>query len=148
MPQTRFKTTLLGNQTGPTGMVVPPENLAALGTSKKPSVLVSVNGYTYQSTVAVMGGQFMIGFAAVHRLATGLKAGDPIDVTLTLETAPRVVEVPPDLAAALDAATLRPAFDASAPSKRKEWVRQVTEAKTVETRARRVEKVVAALREI
>ncbi len=143
MTQTRFKTTLAGKETGPTGIVVPPENLAELGKGKKPSVLVSVNGYSYPNTVAVMGGQFMVGFAAEHRRATGLKAGDAIEVVLTLETAPRLVEVPPDLAAALQSAALRPAFDASAPSRRKEWARMVTEAKAADTRARRVKKVLA-----
>jgi hypothetical protein len=107
MTETHFTTTLTGAETGPTGFVVPPENVAALGSGKRPAVLVRVNGHAYQSTVAVMAGDFMIGFAAVHRAATGLKAGDRIDVVLTLETAPRVVEVPQDLATALDAAGLR-----------------------------------------
>ena len=146
MTQTRFTTTLSGTATGPTGIVVPPDAIAALGQGKKPAVLVSVNGYDYPSTVAVMGGAFMIPFASDHRKATGLKAGDAIEVVLTLETAPRQVEVPVDLAAALDEAGLRAAFDASAPSRRKEWVRQVVEAKAVETRARRVEKVVGEVR--
>jgi hypothetical protein len=143
MTQTRFITTLSGKDTGPTGIVVPPEHIAALGEGKKPSVLVTVNGYAYPSTVGVMGGVSMIPFAAEHRKATGLSAGDQIEVTLTLETAPRVVEVPEVLASALEAAGLRVAFDAASPSRRKEWVRQVSEAKGEETRARRLAKVVA-----
>jgi Bacteriocin-protection, YdeI or OmpD-Associated/Domain of unknown function (DUF1905) len=146
MVETRFTTTLSGRETGPTGIVVPPACVAALGAGKKPGVQVRVNGHAYPSTVAVMGGQSMIPFAAEHRKATGLKAGDPIDVTLTLETAPRTVDVPDDLAAALQAANLRAAFDASAPSKRKEWVRQVVEAKAADTRVLRVHKVVEGLR--
>ena len=93
-----------------------------------------------------MGGAFMIPFAADHRKATGLVAGDPIEVVLTLETAPRVGEMPEDLAAALATAGLREAFDTSAASKRKEWVRQVAEAKAAATRTRRVEKVVGEVR--
>ncbi len=88
----------------------------------------------------------MIPFAADHRKATGLVAGDPIEVVLTLETAPRVGEMPEDLAAALATAGLREAFDTSAASKRKEWVRQVAEAKAAATRTRRVEKVVGEVR--
>lgn len=145
MTESHFKTTLSGQETGPAGMVVPPECVAALGTSKKPAVLVTVNGYSYESTVAVMGGVFMIGFAAEHRRATGLKAGDPIDVTLTLLTAPRVVEVPPDMGLAMANAGLRVAFDAAAPSRRKEMVRLVTDAKTPETRERRIQKVLSDL---
>ncbi len=146
MIQTRFSTTLGGKETGPTGFVVPPENVAALGAGKRPAVLVSVNGYAYQNTVAVMGGVFKIGFAAEHRQATGIKAGDAIEVILTLETAPRVVEVPDDLARALAAAGLRAAFDTLAPSHRKEWVRSVTEAKAADTRARRIDKAVSGVR--
>ena len=143
----RFTTTLSGQATGPTGIVVPPEAIAALAAGKKPAVLVSVNGYDYPSTVAVMAGAYMIPFASDHRKATGLKAGDAIEVVLTLETTPRQVEVPADLAEALDAAGLRAAFDGSAPSRRKEWVRQVAEAKAADTRARRVVKVVGEVGE-
>jgi hypothetical protein len=129
-----------------TGIQVPDEAVAALGKGKRPPVKVTVNGYTYRSTVATMGGVFMIGFSAEHRAATGIKAGDPIEVTLELDEAPRTVEVPADLAAALEAAGLRAAFDTSAPSKRKEFVRQVEEAKSEETRQRRIAKVVDGLR--
>ena len=111
----------------------------------KPAVEVTVNGYAYATTVGFMGGVAMLPFSSDHRKASGLKAGDPIEVTLTLQTAPRLVEVPQDLAATLEAAGQRAAFDASAPSRRKEWVRQVVEAKTAETRARRVAKVVGDL---
>ena len=148
MGETRFSTVLSGKPTGPTGptgIAVPPEHIAALGGSKKPAVQVKVNGYAYATTVGFIGGLSMLPFPADHRKASGLQSGDAIDVVLTLETAPRVVEVPQDLAAALSAAGQRAAFDASAPSLRKEWVRQVVEVKAAETRARRVEKVVGGL---
>ena len=144
--KTTFKTKLAGTIEGPTGIEVPPENIAALGTSKKPAVKVNVNGHAYLSTVAVMGGKFMIPFSSAHRAATGIKAGDKIDVTLELDTEPRTVELPEDLAKALAKVKgARAAFDASAPSKRKEFVRQVVEAKVQETRERRIAKIVADL---
>lgn len=146
MPATTFTTKLAGTATGPTGIEVPAKNIAVLGESKKPAVKVTVNGYSYASTVAVMGGKFMVPFASNHRAATGLKAGDKIEVTLELDSAPRVYELPPELADALARAKgARAKFDAAAPSKRKEWVRQVSEAKAADTRDRRIAKIVAEL---
>ncbi len=142
---TSFKTTLKseGNNTG---LEVPPENIAELGSSKRPPVIVTVSGYTYRSTVAVMGGRFMIPFSAAHREASGIKAGDAVAVTLELDEAPRTVDVPADLAAALaEKAGARKAFDALAFSKRKEFVRQVEDARTQETRERRIAGSVARL---
>jgi hypothetical protein len=144
--KTTFSTTLhQAEGMNATGIQVPEETVTALGKGKRPPVKVTVNGYTYRSTVAPMGDVFMISFAAEHRAASGIQAGDAIEVTLELDEAPRTVEVPADLATALEAAGLRAAFDASAPSKRKEFVRQVEEAKTDETRQRRIAKVVAGL---
>ncbi len=102
------------------------------------TVTVDVNGYVYASTIGVMGGRFLIPFSADKRAATGLSGGDPISVDLILDTAPRTVEVPDDLAAALDAAGARAAFDALAPSARKAHVANVEGAKTADTRARRI----------
>lgn len=132
----------LGNNTG---IEVPSEVVEQLASGKKPKVVVDVNGFEYRSTVAVMGGKFLIPFSADKRAATGLAGGDPIRVTLTLDTAPREVEVPADLAAALDDAGLRATFDALAPSYRKAHVTSVEGAKAAETRARRVAAVVAKL---
>lgn len=142
--KTTFKTTIkqIGNNTG---IEVPPENLAELGSSKKPAVKVTVNGYSYSNTVAVMGGKYMISLSSAHRAASGLKGGDAVEVTLELKTAPRTVEVPADLQKALEGAGLEEVFAKQAPSKRKEFVRQIEEAKTAETRARRLEKIVAQL---
>jgi hypothetical protein len=142
--KTTFRTNifLMGNNTG---LEVPPENIAELGAGKKPAVKVSVNGYVYNSTVAVMGGKHLIAFNSAHRAASGLKGGDAVEVTLELETTLRSVEVPSDLQAALSEAKLGEVFEKQAPSKRKESVRQVEEAKTAETRARRIEKIVAQL---
>jgi hypothetical protein len=140
-----FTSKLQGSADGPTGIEVPAKIIDAIDAGKKPAVSVDVNGYTYRSTVAVMGGKFMIPFSSAHRAASGIKAGDAIKVTLALDTAPREAEVPDDLAQALAKAKARAKFDALAPSRKKEAVRQVTEAKAAETRARRIEKIVAEL---
>ncbi len=128
-----------------TGIVVPPEVMSALSTSKKPAVKVTVNGYTYRSTVAVMGGEFMISLSSENRKAAGLKGDEELEVKLELDTEPRTVEIPSDLRAALSKGNLLDAFEKVAPSGRKEFVRQVAEAKTAETRKRRIEKIVEAL---
>jgi hypothetical protein len=140
----KFATTLVGGDTkNVLGMVVPPDLVAALGAGKRPPVKVTINGYTYRSTVAVMGGDYMIGVAAEHRApAGGVAAGDRVEVTLELDAGPREVAVPEDLAAALADAGLRGKFDALAYSHRKEHVRVIDEAKTAETRARRIAKAV------
>ncbi|HNP71777.1 MAG TPA: YdeI/OmpD-associated family protein [Kouleothrix sp.] len=145
--KTTFTTTIqaTGNNTG---IEVPPENVAELGSSKKPAVTVHVSGYSYSSTVAVMGGRFMIPLSKAHREAAGLSAGETVEVTLELETAPRTTHVPDDLRAALATAGAEATFDALAFSKRKEFVRQVEDAKTPETRARRIENIVRQMTEI
>ena len=126
-----------------TGIEIPPEIVDGLNAGKRPKVTVTVNGFTYRSTVAVMGGSYMVGVTAEQRARTGLKAGDPIEVILELDTAAREVEVPADLIAALEAAGAREAFERLSYSHRKEHVRAVEEAKAPETRRRRIEKVVA-----
>ncbi len=142
--KTIFETTVkaIGNNTG---IEIPTQNMTELGSSKKPAVRVDLSGYQYLSTVAVMGGKFMIPLSAAHRAASKLKGGDAVTVTLELDLEPRGVELPEDLVAALEASGTQAAFEKSAPSKRKEFVRQVLEAKTQQTRVRRIEKVVAQL---
>ncbi len=86
-----------------TGLPVPAEAVAAMGAGKKPKVLVSLNGYTYRSTVAAYGEIYMLPLAAEHRQAAGVQAGDQVEVTIQLDTDPRTVEVPAELADALAA---------------------------------------------
>lgn len=127
-----------------TGIEVPSEAIDELGAGKRPPVVVRVNGYEYRSTVAVMGGRFMIPFSSDKRAATGIAGGDPIVVELDLDTAPRTVDVPEDLAAALDAVPgARAAFDALAPSHKKAHVTAIEQAKAPETRQRRIDAAVA-----
>ena len=141
----RFETTLflVGNNTG---IDVPEAVLDELGGGKRPLVNVTVNdGYSYRSAVAPMGGRYLIAFSSYKRAATGLKGGETITVDLTLDTEPRTVDVPDDLAAALSAAGLREAFDRISPSQQKAHVTSVEGAKAAETRARRVAAVVQKL---
>lgn len=140
----RFETSMsqIGNNTG---IEVPPEIIEALGAGKRPAVVVAVNGYEYRSTVGVMGGRSLVPFSAERRAATGIAGGDAITVEIEVDAAPRVVEVPDDLAAALGAAGLRSAFDALSPSARKAHITSVEGAKAADTRARRVAAVVAKL---
>jgi hypothetical protein len=145
--KTTFTTNIMkDDEKNATGLVVPSEAVEALGAGKKPKVKVSLNGYTYRSTVAVMGGLFLLPLSAERRQAAGVKAGDRVDVTLELDTEPRIVDIPADLAAELakqpSAAT---AFDALSTSVRKEYVRQVESAKALETRNRRIAGIVAKL---
>lgn len=141
----RFTSTLELHGKTATGFEVPPEVVAGLGPGKKPKVTVRIGAHTYRSTVAVYGGRFMLPLSAENRTAAGVSAGDDIAVELELDTAERTVDVPQDLASALDAAGLRAAFDALSFSKRRGHVEQVTGAKSADTRQRRVARVLAAL---
>src|SRR5690554_5360934 len=140
----RFETTMFqaGNNTG---ILVPVELVDALGAGRRPAVTVVVNGFHYRSTIASMGGEFLIPFSAAIRVETGIGGGDALTVDLEVDTAPRTVEPPADLAEALDAADIRSSFDALSPSRQKAHVTSVESAKAEETRARRVAKVVAEL---
>lgn len=120
-----------------TGIEVPFDPKDVWGKTRVP-VKATVNGYQYRTTIAKMGGRFLMPFAKEHRDASGLAAGDAIEVTLVEDTAERTVAVPEDLAAALKRAKLRGAFDALAYTHRKEHVRAIEEAKKPETRARRI----------
>jgi hypothetical protein len=143
----RFRVTLESAGKTATGMRVPPEVVASLGTSKKPAVRVTINGYTYRSTVAVMGGVFMIGVSAEVRQQAGVAAGDEVDVDLELDTEPRTVEVPPDLAAALDAdPRARQFFDGLSYSNKLRLARAV-DVKSVDVRQQRIASTVSMLRE-
>lgn len=140
-----FRTTVvLAGKTAP-GLQVPDDVVEVLGGGKRPPVVVTVEGYTYRTTVAPMGGAFWIPLAAEHREAAGVAADQEVDVRIVLDTAPREVLVPDDLAAAFDE-PVRATFDALAYSHRKEWVRWVEDAKKPETRAARIGKTVESLR--
>ena len=142
-----FRTTLQRNGKTATGIEVPPEVDDGLGAGKRPAVVVSVNGrHTSRSTVAVMGGRFLLPVSAEQRAAAGLTAGDEIDVDLVLDTARREVEVPDDLAAALAATpTAQAFFDGLSYSNRRRLVLAIEGARAEETRRRRITKTVENL---
>jgi len=135
-----FRTVLEATGGNNVGIVVPPEVVASFDRGKRVPVVVTIDGgYSYRSTIASMGGRFLLGFNAETRRATGRGAGDDVEVTLELDDAPRVVEVPEDLAAALagDPAAAA-AWEKLAYSHQKAHVTAIESAKAAETRARRV----------
>jgi hypothetical protein len=144
----KFRTVIeLGGKTA-TGFRVPDEVVDGLGAGKRPPVHVRIGPHAYRSTVAVMDGVSMLPLSAENRTAAGVAAGDEVEVELELDTDPREVEVPVDLATALDAEPdARRTFDGLSNSNKKWHVLQVTGAKTDETRQRRIARSVATLRE-
>jgi hypothetical protein len=143
----KFKTQLeLGGKTA-TGFRIPAEVVEQLGRGQRPPVVVSIGDYTYRSTVAAYTGVYMLPLASEHRERVGLKAGDHFEVGVELDTAPRVVELPEDLAAALSEPGLMDAFRSLSYSNQRQHAESVGGAKTEATRLRRIEKVVEAMRE-
>lgn len=143
----KFRSTIeLGGKTA-TGIPVPEAVVTKLGSSKRPAVRVTINGHTYRSSVAPRGGQFLIPLSAENREHAGVAAGDTISVDIELDTEPRELAVPDDLAKALkrEPAAKR-AFEALSYSKKQGFVLPIEQAKTAETRQRRVEKALDALR--
>jgi hypothetical protein len=140
-----FRTRVVLGGVTATGLQVPDDVVEGLGAGKRPPVQVTVGGHTYRTTVAPMGGAYWVPLAAEHREAAGVVADEEVDVRIELDTAPREVVLPEDLANAMDR-TARTAFDALAYSHQKEWVRWVQEAKRPETRASRIGKTVESLR--
>jgi hypothetical protein len=129
-----------------TGLPVPDAAVAALGSSRKPAVTVTIGEYSYRSTIASRYGGYILPLSSAHRDATGLSAGDDVTVTLELDESPREIEVPADLDMALSERA-RTAFDALSASRRGAFVQQVESAKAAETRARRVANIAAQLDE-
>ena len=138
-----FETTVAASGNN-TGIVVPEEVIAQLAAGRRPPVLVDVNGYQYRNTVAVMGGKHMISISAAVRKETGLQAGDPIQVTLTVADSPREVEVPEDFAAALAREPeAKKFFEDLSNSLQRYHADNVAGAKAEATRRRRIEKSIS-----
>ncbi len=130
-----------------TGIRVPAEVVEGLGQGRRPPVSVTIGGYTYRSTVAVMAGQFMLPLSAENRSAAGVAAGDEVEVEVELDTRSREVSVPADFAEALSAdAVARQAFDKLSNSHKQRWILSITSAKAEETRQRRISKAIEGLR--
>jgi antitoxin component of MazEF toxin-antitoxin module len=144
----RFRTTVeLGGKTA-TGMRVPPEVVEGLGAGKKPAVRVTIGSHTYRSTIASRGGVFLLPISAENRGEAGVAAGDEVEVAVELDTEPREVAVPDDLAAALaDDDAARTEFERLPYSHQLRHVLAIEGAKAADTRQRRVTKAVEMLRE-
>jgi hypothetical protein len=144
----RFHTTILHNGKNTTGIRIPDEVVEALGAGRRPAVRITINGFTYRSTVAVMGGAYMVGVNAENRAGARVAGGEEVDVDIELDTAPREVTVPADLAAALEAEpdALR-TFEGLSYSNRSWHVLQATGARTDETRLRRIARSIEVLKQ-
>jgi hypothetical protein len=144
----KFTAVLEGAGKTATGIEVPPAVVEALGSSKKPAVTVTIGAHTYRSTIATMGGRFMLPVSAANRSAAGVSAGDELEVSVELDTASREVTVPADFAEALgNNPTARTTFEGISYSNQRWHVLSTEGAKTAETRARRIEKSITILGE-
>jgi hypothetical protein len=144
----KFHTTLLQSGKTAVGIQVPNEVVEALGAGKRPPVRVTINGYTYRNTIAVMGGVFMVGVSAENREKAQVAGGDEVDVDIELDTQPRELTLPPDFSVILDREpAARRFFDSLSRSRQQALVLPVVQAKTPETRQRRIDKALMALRE-
>jgi hypothetical protein len=131
-----------------TGIQVPEELLEQLGSSKRPAVRVTIRGYTYRTTVGVMGGRYMLPVSAEHRSGAGITAGEQVDVQLELDTEPRELEVPTDFADALNASPeAKQFFEGLSYSNKRRFLLNIEGAKTSETRQRRIDKSIVMLKE-
>jgi hypothetical protein len=141
---TKFTTTLVQSGKTATGIVVPHAIVEALDAGKKPAVTVTLNGYTYRNSIASMGGKSMISVSAEVRDRAQVKGGDTVEVELALDTAPREVEVPAP--AALGASpTADAVFNGLSYSNRLRLVLAINDARTEDTRLRRIARTVANL---
>ena len=142
----KFRTTLLQAKKTATGIQVPDEVVEQLGAGRKPPVKATINGYSYRSSIAFMGGVFMLSVSAVVRENAGIQGGDEIEVELELDTQPREVAVPPELQKALDKnASAKKFFESLSYSNKQRYVLPIEQAKTEETKQRRIEKAVSDL---
>ena len=139
--KTTYETTVLGFGNH-ASIEIPLRNLEEIDGNKRAPLKVTINGYTYQSTATAMNGVCMVVFPMKDREAAGAKAGDQVQVTLELDNGYREVEIPSDLLKALRSYKLKEKFDELTYSKRKEFIRSVNDAKSDETRIRRIHKVI------
>jgi hypothetical protein len=140
----RFRTTVELSGKSATGLPVPDEVVAAMDRGARFPVVVTINGHSYRSTVTPYRGKTMLPLSSENRAGAGVEAGQEIDVDIEFDDAPRTVEVPDDLAAAL-VGPARAAFDALSVSRQKAIVQPIEDAKTPETRERRIAKAAADL---
>jgi len=142
----KFSSTLLQAGKTATGIKIPADIIENLGAGKKPLVKVTINGFTYRSAVAVMGGAYMVGVNADNREAAKVKGGDKIEVTIELDTEERTVEIPADFLKALNRnSEAKKKFEALSNSRKKALTLPIANGKTEETRNRNIEKAMNSL---
>lgn len=141
-----FSTILVQSGKTATGIIIPPELIEKLGAGKKPPIKVMINGFIYRSTVAVMGGAFMVAVSAENRAGAKVNGSDKIEVTIELDTEERAVEIPADFQKELDKnARAKEKFATLSYSRKKELVVPIADAKTEDTKLRRIEKALDML---
>jgi bifunctional DNA-binding transcriptional regulator/antitoxin component of YhaV-PrlF toxin-antitoxin module len=140
-----YETDVLG-EGNHASLLIPQWVLDKLQTNKRAPLKVTINGHSYQSTAVGVDGECRVVFPSAERLAANAKAGDSVVVTLELDSGYRSVDMHPELDAALSKSDLAEVFSKLSYSKRKELARQVNEAKAEDTRLRRIEKVLEALK--
>ena len=130
------------------GLEVPPEVVAALDAGKRPAVRITINGHSWKSRIAIMRGRYLLGLSNANRQSAGVVTGDEVEVEVDIDAEPRVVVEPADFARALDADPVaRTAYDRLSYSRRREHVLAIENTKKAETRTRRIENVLAMLRD-
>ncbi|MFC4617617.1 YdeI/OmpD-associated family protein [Camelliibacillus cellulosilyticus] len=144
----KFRAIVQLNGKTATGIQVPEEVVESLNAGKKPKVKVTINGYTYRSTVGTMKGKFMIPVSAEHRKGADIVAGEEVDVDIVLDAELRTVTIPPDFAEALDREpAAKTFFEGLSYSNKQRFVLPIEGAKKEETRKRRINKSVILLKE-
>lgn len=142
----KYNTVVIG-EGNHASLIIPEWVLEELNTNKRAPLLVTVNGHTYRSTAVGVAGECRVVFPTADRKAAKAKADDVVEVSLELDSGYREVGLPEDLTQALSENGLSEVFSELSYSKRKEFARQVSEAKAADTRFRRIEKVIAALKD-
>jgi len=144
---TRFRAKVLLAGKTATGVEVPEKVVLGLGSTRRPLVKVTINGYTYRSAIAPMGGTYMLGISEEVRSNAGVKAGDTVDVDVVLDTERRDVAVPPELAKALAKdAKAKTYFEGLSYSRKVALVNPIANGKTPDTRQRNLAKAMAELK--
>jgi hypothetical protein len=127
---------------------VPAEVVESLGGGRRPPIVITINGHTWRSRIALMDGKILIGLSAANRRGAGIEVGDLVDVDVRLDEEPRVVQEPADFAAALDSdPAVRAAYDRLAFSHKRRHVMAVEGAKKPETRRRRIDQAIEKIRD-
>lgn len=146
----KFKGTLTPTPRGGGGTMVPlPRDVAAkLGLKGMPRIQAVIAGQPYRGSLMPMGdGTYCLGVLKSIQAAAGVGFGDTVEVSLEVDTAPRVVEPPPDLARVIEGdKKMSASWEKLSFTNKKEMARSLEEAKKPETRERHLKAAIAKLR--